>query len=116
MSSNISERVVITGIGCVSPNGSNAVAVWESLVKGISPIKIIPRFAEGPIKYKSHLGAEIVDFSTVPFLTSKEVKIMSRFTQFAIVAAKQALMDAHFVIDDQNSKYKIGRASCRERV
>lgn len=105
MSSNISERVVITGIGCVSPNGSNAVAVWESLVKGISPIKIIPRFAEGPIKYKSHLGAEIVDFSTVPFLTSKEVKIMSRFTQFAIVAAKQALMDAHFVIDDQNSKY-----------
>jgi len=105
MSSNNIERVVITGVGCISPNGANVVTVWESLVKGISPIKIVPRFAEGSIKYKSHLGAEIVEFSPAPFLSPKEVKIMSRFTQFAIVAAKQALMDAHFVIDDQNSKY-----------
>jgi len=75
-------RVVITGLGVISPIGNNTKKFWESLCAGISGIGPITHFdATG---FDSRIAGEVNDFDTAKYLSPKEIKRADRFTQFAI--------------------------------
>lgn len=95
------DRVVITGLGLVSPNGQDRVTFWESLTHGITPIQKLNRFSNG---FKTQIAAQIENFSALPFITEKQAQKMSRFTQLALVAAKKAMADTHYYLDETNNR------------
>lgn len=95
---NRSRRVVITGVGVVSPFGVGFGTFWDNLVKGNSGIKNITQ--TDMTKHEVKFGGECSDFKPEDYLDKKEVKRMDRFTQLALVAAQEAVHDAKI---DMNS-------------
>ena len=88
----MTDRVVVTGIGLVTPVGSDRKTTWDSLLEGKSGIDYISLFdAEG---FESRIAAEVNDFDAAPILGRKEARRLDRFAQFACVAALEALEDA----------------------
>lgn len=88
----MTDRVVVTGIGLVTPVGSDRETTWNSLLEGKSGIDYISLFdAEG---YESRIAAEVNDFDAAAILGRKEARRLDRFAQFACVAAIEALEDA----------------------
>jgi 3-oxoacyl-[acyl-carrier-protein] synthase II len=88
----MAKRVVVTGIGLVTPVGSDRKNTWDSLLQGKSGIDYISLFdAES---YESRIAAEVNDFDASPILGRKESRRLDRFSQFACVAALEALEDA----------------------
>jgi 3-oxoacyl-[acyl-carrier-protein] synthase II len=88
----MTDRVVVTGIGLVTPVGSDRQTTWSSLLEGKSGIDYISLFdAEG---YESRIAAEVNDFDAEGILGRKEARRLDRFAQFACVAALEALEDA----------------------
>src|ERR1043166_5948769 len=89
-------RVVVTGMGILAPNGIGLEAFWESLVAGRSGIGIITRF--DPTSFKSRIAGEVKGFEPLDYIDPKfKPKRMARHTQFAFAAMKMALGDANFV-------------------
>ena len=86
-------RVVITGLGVVSPLGCDLEVFWRSLLAGQSGIGPITRFDTTGLDCK--IGGEVKDFHPEQFMPPKEVRRNDRFVQFSAVAAKKALTDAH---------------------
>ena len=85
-------RVVITGVGSVNPLGHNVSDTWQAVrdgVCGIAPITLYDAAAQ-----KVHLAAEVKEWDPTAVLDKKEVRHMSRFTQFAMVSAKEAMADS----------------------
>ena len=99
----MARRVVITGLGPVSPNGMDRQTFWTSLVNGHSVIKALPQFSDPKLGYRTHIGGMIENFSPEPFLSPKETRRFSRFTQFAIVGAMKAIADAHVKTDKEDA-------------
>ncbi|MDA1280103.1 MAG: beta-ketoacyl-ACP synthase II [Chloroflexi bacterium] len=96
----MTERVVVTGIGLVTPVGSDRQTTWDSLLKGRSGIGYISLFdAEG---YDTRIAAEVDDFDAAALLGRKESKRLDRFSQFACVAALEALEDAGIEMDAED--------------
>jgi len=94
------KRVVVTGLGAVTPVGNDVPAMWEALLAGQSGIGTIAAFdARG---FESQIAAEVKGFNPASYLTPKEVKRTERFTQLAIAAAKQAAADAGVAIDRED--------------
>ena len=88
----MTDRVVVTGIGLVTPVGSDRKTTWDSLLEGKSGIDYISLFdAEG---FESRIAAEVNDFDAAPILGRKDARRLDRFAQFACVAALEALEDA----------------------
>ncbi|HCI86777.1 MAG TPA: beta-ketoacyl-[acyl-carrier-protein] synthase II [Dehalococcoidia bacterium] len=88
----MTERVVVTGIGLVTPVGEDKKSTWDSLLKGKSGIDYISLFdAEG---FESRIAAEVDGFDGAALLGRKEARRLDRFSQFACVAALEALEDA----------------------
>lgn len=85
------ERVVITGIGAITPIGTGAEGLWEGVRSGPSAIRTITRF--DPSDFSSRMAAEI-DFCPTDHLPAKQARRTDRYSQFALVAAKLALEDA----------------------
>ncbi|MBE3036544.1 MAG: beta-ketoacyl-ACP synthase II [Candidatus Atribacteria bacterium] len=85
-------RVVITGMGAITPIGNNVKTFWESIKKGKCGIDFIKAFDTSEFKVK--IAAEIKDFNPADVLDSKELKRMDKFTQMGIVAANEAVIDA----------------------
>ena len=85
-------RVVVTGLGVVSPVGHTIDKFWNSLLEGKSGVKRLTRF--DPSHYTCMIGAEITDFDPSSYLSPKELKRMDRFVQFAVVGAKKAVADS----------------------
>ena len=85
-------RVVITGLGAVTPLGLTAEDSWQAVRQGVCGIGPITHYDASAQKVK--LAAEVKDFVPENYLGRPEAKRMARFTQFAVVAAKQALADA----------------------
>ena len=85
-------RVVVTGLGAVTPIGNNVETFWQAIKKGQNGIARITAF--DPEGYKSTLAAEVKDFDPENYLDKKEVKRLDRYCQFALVAAQEAYQDA----------------------
>ena len=87
-------RVVITGLGAVTPVGLTASESWQAVKDGVCGIAPITQF--DPTGMKVHLAAEVKGFDPANCMTKPEAKHMGRFTQFAVACAKEALADAAF--------------------
>ena len=85
-------RVVVTGLGAVTPIGNNVKEFFDNVKAGVCGIDFITDFDTENFEVK--LAASVKDFDTKPYIDSKESRRMERFSQFAVVAAAQALQDA----------------------
>jgi len=85
-------RVVVTGLGAVSPIGIGKENFWEALKAGKNGISKITHF--DPTGYTSQIAGEVQDFDPVQFIDKKEIKRMDRYTQFALAATRLAFDDA----------------------
>jgi 3-oxoacyl-[acyl-carrier-protein] synthase II len=88
----LKNRVVITGMGAITPIGNNVKSFWENIKKGKCGIDFIKSFDTAEFKVK--IAAEIKNFNPADILDSKELKRMDKFTQMGIVAANEAVIDA----------------------
>ncbi|HRP90658.1 MAG TPA: beta-ketoacyl-ACP synthase II [Edaphocola sp.] len=86
------KRVVVTGLGALTPIGNNVSEYWEALVKGVSGADFIKQFDAS--KFKTRFACELKDFKPEDYIDRKEVKRLDRFSQIALVAADQAVKDA----------------------
>jgi 3-oxoacyl-[acyl-carrier-protein] synthase II len=88
------KRVVVTGMGVVAASGNDVASFWNNIVEGNSPAKAITRFnAE---KFKTRFATQIVDFNAAQYLDRHEIKRSDLYTQYALVAAIQAIKDSGF--------------------
>ncbi|MDS3978207.1 beta-ketoacyl-ACP synthase II [Staphylococcus capitis] len=94
-------RVAITGIGALSPIGNDAKTTWANALKGVNGIDKITRLDTE--KYNVHLAGELKDFNIEDHIDKKEARRMDRFTQYAVVAAREAVQDAKLDINDQTA-------------
>ena len=85
-------RVVITGLGAITSLGDNTERLWEGLCTGASGIVPIGRFDATP--FTCHIGGELTDFDPTAYMGSKQAKRIDRVTQFALIAAKEAVKDS----------------------
>ena len=90
-------RVWITGIGVISPIGTGRDAFWAGVHRGSSPVKRIDRFDPAP--FRSQVAAQIDDFDPLDHLDARTARQLDRFSQFALVAGRQALEDAGLPAD-----------------
>ena len=88
----MSKRVVVTGIGAVTPLGNDAASFWDGLKSGRNGIAPITRFDTSELKAK--LGAEVRDFDPKQYLDAKNVRQTDRYQQYALAAAMQAVADS----------------------
>lgn len=88
-------RVVVTGIGALTPIGNTAPDYWEALCKGVSGANLITRFDSE--KFKTKFACEVKNFDILNFMDRKEARKMDPFAQFAVVAADEAILDADIV-------------------
>jgi 3-oxoacyl-[acyl-carrier-protein] synthase II len=95
-------RVVITGIGAVSPVGLTVSSMWEALISGKSGIDYISSFDPAPFDTK--FAAEVKGFDPIVYVSRKEAHRMDRFTQFAVAASLQAVESAGLKIDNNNAE------------
>jgi 3-oxoacyl-[acyl-carrier-protein] synthase II len=92
-------RVVITGLGAVTPIGNNVKDFWTNLVNGVSGIDVIKRFDPIAIGLPVIIAGEVKNLNPEKFLDSKELKRMSDFVKFAVIAAKEAIEDSGLDLD-----------------
>ena len=95
-------RVVITGVGAVSPLGCGNVTNWDALVSGKSGIGLITRFDASDMPVK--IAGEVADFNAEKYIDKKEVKKMDLFIQYSLAAAHYAMEDSGLVINDENAE------------
>lgn len=96
------KRVVVTGLGAITPLGKNTAQYWEGLLSGRSGIGPITLFDAS--RHASQIAGEVKGFDPHEYMDRKEAKRMDRFAQFGVVASKQALADAQLAIDDLNAE------------
>jgi 3-oxoacyl-[acyl-carrier-protein] synthase II len=95
------KRVVVTGIGALTPLGNNPDDYWNSLINGVSGANLITLF--DATKFKTRFACEVKSFNPTDFLEKKEARKIDRFSQMAIVASDQAVFDAKINKDVINS-------------
>ena len=93
-------RVVVTGLGVVTPVGNDVPAMWQALLAGRSGLGRITYFDPGA--FDSQIAAEVKGFDPAPYLTPKETKRTERFVQFAVAAAKQAVVHSGLSLEQEN--------------
>lgn len=98
----IKRRVVVTGVGAVTPVGNNVQESWDNIISGNSGIGPLTRLDREQFPVK--VAAELKDFVIEDFLNRKEARRMDRFTQYAVVSAKMAVDDANLIINDENAE------------
>ena len=94
------KRVVITGLGAITPIGIGKENFWNSLLEGKSGIGYITKFDAG--NHDAKIAAEVKDFNPTDFLDKKEAKRMDRMAQFAVAGTKLALEDGEIDLDSLN--------------
>ena len=88
----MTRRVVITGIGALTPIGNNTKEYWSSLKKGVSGAAPITYFDTE--NFKTKFACELKDFQPTDFLDRKESRKLDRFSQYAMIVAQEAFNDA----------------------
>lgn len=95
------KRVVITGLGAITPLGNTLAEYWDGLLSGRSGIGPITRFDAA--HHACRIAGEVKGFDPKDYMDRKDAKRMDRFAQFAVAASKQAVADANLTIDDSNA-------------
>ena len=90
-------RVVVTGLGALTPVGNNLHEYWEGLKNGVSGSELITRF--NTEKFKTKFACEVKNFVATDFIDRKLASRMDKFTQYAIVASDEAIADAKLNLD-----------------
>src|SRR5215470_1516948 len=97
----MTRRVVVTGMGLVTPVGNDTASAWQALIEGRSGV--------GPITYfdasdqEARIAAEVKQFDALQYMDRKEARRNDQFVQFAMAASKQALADSGFAITEENA-------------
>ncbi len=99
-------RVVVTGVGAITPLGNSATALWENLLAGASGAAPITRF--DPAAFDTKFACEVKGFNAEDYLDKKDARRMDVFTHFALAAAKQAIDDAALEKLDGLDKDRVG--------
>src|SRR3972149_5498035 len=97
----MARRVVVSGIGVVSPVGAGKEEFWESICQGKSGVGRITQF--DPTDFPSQIAGEVKNFDPHNFTEAKKARRMDRYTQLAVAATKMALEDASLTIDSSNA-------------
>ena len=93
-------RVVITGVGAITPVGNDAQSMWDNIVAGNSGIDFITKVNKDD--FPVHVAGEINDFDANLYMEKRDARKMDLFTQYAVAASKMAVEDAKLTIDDSN--------------
>lgn len=99
------KRVVVTGLGALTPIGNNIEEYWNALINGVSGAAPITHFDAA--KFKTRFACELKGFNVNDFIDRKEARRMDKFTQYAVVAADEAINDAKLNLDEIN-KLRVG--------
>lgn len=94
-------RVVVTGIGAVTPVGNDAETMWKNIATGNSGIDFITKVNKE--EFPVHVAAEVKDFDPKQYIDKKDARKMDHFTQYAVAAAKMAVADARLTINEDNA-------------
>ena len=99
------KRVVITGLGAVTPLGNSMPETWQALVNGVSGIAPITAF--DPSNFKTQFAGEVKNFDPTPVIDRKEARKMDRYTQFSVCVADEALKDSGLDLE-QEDRSRVG--------
>lgn len=102
MTDFVRKRVVVTGLGAITPIGNTLAEYWEGLLSGRNGIGPITLFDAS--RHDCRFAGEVKGFDPHDYMDRKDAKRMDRFAQFAVAASKQALADAQFVINELNAE------------
>ncbi|SFS42845.1 beta-ketoacyl-ACP synthase II [Lutibacter maritimus] len=92
------KRVVVTGLGALTPIGNNVEQYWNGLINGVSGAAPITYFDAS--KFKTRFACELKNFDVTQFIDRKEARKMDRFTQYAMVASDEAILDSNLNIEN----------------
>ncbi len=95
-------RVVVTGLGIVSPVGNDVTTAWNSIVAGRSGIGPVTRFDTS--NFPVHFGGEIRELNLEGYITPKDARRMDAFMQYGVVAGMQAMRDSGLTVTEANSE------------
>lgn len=98
----MARRVVVTGLGAVTPVGNDIPTTWDALVAGKSGVARITQFDPSP--FSVQIAGEVKDFNPTDFIEPKDARRMDRCVQFAVVATQEALKDANLQITPENAE------------
>ena len=99
------KRVVVTGLGALTPIGNNIEEYWSALVNGVSGAAPITHF--DATKFKTRFACEVKNFTVTDFMNRKDARKMDKFTQYAMVASDEAIADSGLDLDTIN-KLRVG--------
>ena len=104
----MSRRVVVTGMGAISPIGNDVPTMWKNMVYGVCGIETITAFDTSDLKV--HIAGTVKDFDPTQYIEKKEVRKLDPYTQYAIAAAQQAVDDSGIIgkIDENRFGVYIG--------
>ncbi|ADO44650.1 3-oxoacyl-(acyl-carrier-protein) synthase 2 [Hydrogenobacter thermophilus TK-6] len=100
-------RVVVTGLGVVSPIGTGVEKFWMNLTAGVSGVDIIKRFDPIEVGLSVHIAAEVKDFNPENYFEKKELPRVSDFIKYAVAASEEALKDSG-LLDEKFDPYRVG--------
>src|SRR3981081_3270752 len=95
-------RVVVTGMGAVTPVGLDVASTWDAIVHGRSGVALVERFDTSDLDVK--IGGEVKDFDPTTYIDRKETRRMDRFLHIGIVAAQEAMRDSELKIGPDNAE------------
>ena len=101
MSRSSKRRVVVTGLGCVSPVGNNVADTWKAITAGQSGIATITKFDATP--FSTHFAGEVKNFNIEDYIPGKEARHMDTFIHYGVAAGMQAMQDSGLVVTDDNA-------------
>ena len=102
MANNGRRRIVVTGMGAVTPLGNDVETSWRAAVEGRSGIGPITRF--DVTGYDTRIAGEVRNFNAEEYIPAKELRRMDRFIHYAIASAKQAINQANLVVNEDNAR------------
>lgn len=110
------KRVVVTGLGTLTPIGNNVPQFWDALLRGVSGASLITRFDSS--NFKCHIAAELKGFDPGEHFDKKEIRKLDPFTQYGLVAADEAIRDAGLDLEHLNKDrvgviFGTGMGGCR---
>lgn len=101
-------RVVVTGMGMLTPVGLNVKDTWQNIVAGVSGVSVVEDFDTA--EYSTKIWAKVKNFNIEDYMPIKEARKMDGFTQFGVAAADEAIRDSGLDLDDPELQYRAGVA------